>query len=253
MGPSFEDHFSTGAASYGAFRPRYPAALFAALAAAAPARRLAWDCATGSGQAAAGLAPWFVRVVATDASPRQLAAADGGAGATYVAAAAEACPLGEGTADLVTVAQALHWLDLEAFYGEVERVLRPGGLVAAWSYGLLRVTPPVDAVVDRLYGELAGAYWPPARRHVETGYRDLPFPFVPLDLTPPAMTARWDLRQLMGYLGTWSAVRRCREATGGDPLAVVSAPLARAWGDPARRRTVRWPLTVRLGRRAPRP
>ena len=69
------DHFSAHAQNYARFRPTYPTELFAWLASQSPGHRLAWDCGTGNGQAALGLADHFVHVHATDLSPQQLAQA----------------------------------------------------------------------------------------------------------------------------------------------------------------------------------
>src|SRR5512132_3696424 len=98
--PGFRDHFSGAARLYAAFRPRYPEALFAALARAAPSVRLAWDCATGNGQAAVGLADHMTTVVATDASAAQLAEAARHPRVLYVRARAERSPLLSGSVDL---------------------------------------------------------------------------------------------------------------------------------------------------------
>jgi SAM-dependent methyltransferase len=202
----FQDHFSGHADRYGAFRPTYPVALFEYLASLAPARDLAWDCATGNGQAALALSPFFGRVVATDASPQQVAQARPHDRIDYLVAPAERTPLPESSIDLITVAQALHWFALPAFYSEVLRVARPGGILAAWCYELNEITPEVDQVIGRLYSDILGGDWPPERRLVEEGYRTIPFPFD--EVAPPqfSMGARWDLPRLLGYLGTWSAV-----------------------------------------------
>jgi SAM-dependent methyltransferase len=245
---SSTDHFSRQAAQYRASRPSYPAELFAFLADVAPARTLALDCATGNGQAALGLAEHFARVLATDLSPAQLAHRLPHPRLDYVAATAERLPVAERSVDLVTVAQALHWLDLPAFYAEARRIARPGAVVAAWTYGRLEVAPAIDAVVGHLYADIVGPYWPPERALVESGYRNLPFPFQPLPAPPFALQADWPLARLLGYLSSWSAVQRCKDATGSDPLATVTGALAAAWGDPAASRTVRWPLALRLGR-----
>jgi ubiquinone/menaquinone biosynthesis C-methylase UbiE len=246
---TFQDHFSSVAGPYARFRPSYDAALFTELAARAPARERAWDCGTGSGQAAIGLAAHFRSVVATDPSTAQLAAwADRAPGVARVACTAEAAALADGSVDLITVAQALHWFDTAAFYGEVRRVARPGGLLAVWSYALCRIDAAVDQAVDALYHDVLGAYWAPARRHVETGYRTLPFPFT----EEPAPTGRDLTRaltrtELEGYVGTWSAVRAARRA-GVEPLTGFRAALARAWPDAGDRRMARWSLAVRIGR-----
>lgn len=245
----FADHFSRISTGYAAYRPRYPAPLFAGLAERAPSRRLAWDCATGTGQAALGLAGWFDRVVASDASRSQARSGTRHPRIRYLVAAAEAVPLHTGSAGLATVAQALHWLDLGRFYAEVRRVLVPGGLLAVWTYGRHRVEDArIDRELDDFYDRVVGPFWPAERRWVEAGYAGLPFPFREEPLAAPAMTEDWTLAQMLGYIGTWSAVVRCREQTGEDVVAGLHERLAPLWGEEDRRRRVRWALTVRVGR-----
>lgn len=244
----FKDHFSTESPDYAAHRPGYPAMLFDALAALTREHELAWDCATGSGQAARGLAAHYPRVVATDASAAQIAAAPSHAGIEFRVAPAEASGLPDHRADIVTVAQAAHWFDLPAFYKEARRVLKPGGMLAIWCYERLSVEPAVDEIVEAFYGDLLGPYWPPERRHVEAGYRDLPFPFDELPAPELGMEANWNLDQLMGYFSTWSAVKAYRQAVGEDPLPALRDSLAAAWISLASAKTIKWPLSVRLGR-----
>lgn len=248
---SFKDHFSAVAAGYASFRPVYPDALYDFLARQAPGRALAWDCATGSGQAALGLAAYFERVHATDASAEQIANAHRHQRVHYAVEPAEASGLAAGSVDLVTVAQALHWFDLTRFHQEVDRVLRPGGVLAVWTYNLFRTDiPALDALVDRLYGEVLGTYWPFERRLVENGYRDLAFPLAEEPVPPFEMRSQWDLSHLLGYLRTWSAVKRYREDRGIDPVEHMGGELAAAFGAQAHI-DVRWPLAVRMGRKAP--
>jgi SAM-dependent methyltransferase len=244
----FRDHFAQAAPAYATFRPRYPAALFAALAAQAPARHLAWDCATGSGQAAIGLAEHFERVVATDASEAQLAAALPHPRVRYHRATAEASGLPAGSVALVTVAQALHWLDRPAFYAEARRVLVPNGVIAVWTYGLIEIGPAVDELIRSFYARTVGPYWPPERALVETGYRTIDFPFAELPLPALHMEGELTLEQLGGYLGTWSAVLRYRTAQGRDPVPELLERVRPHWGGPERARSVRWPLASRAGR-----
>jgi SAM-dependent methyltransferase len=245
----FSDHFSALSASYAAYRPRYPDGLFGALAALSPARDRAWDCATGSGQAATGLAAHFRAVVATDASAAQLRAAAPHPRVHYAAAQAEATPIRGGSANLVTVAQALHWLALPEFYAEARRVLVPGGVLAVWTYGRHRVDGgAIDAVLDHYYDRVVGPYWPPERRWVETGYRTLRFPFAEIPVSSPPMTCEWTLGEMLGYVGTWSATARCRTTTGTDPLPALGDRLAPLWGDAAVPRRIEWPLSVLAGR-----
>lgn len=243
----FKDHFSSVAEQYSRYRPTYPPELFGWLAGIAPGREAAWDCATGSGQAAIGLAGHFARVVATDASPEQIAEARAHPRIEYRVAPAETSGLPDAAFDLVTVAQALHWLDRPRFYAEARRVLRPGGVLAVWCYNLLEIEPAIDAVVNHFYRGTVGPWWTADRALVDDGYRSVEFPFA--ELSPPrlAMEADWTLGDLEGYLGSWSAVARYRAERNEDPVAALHQPLARAWGPPEARRRVRWPLHIRAG------
>lgn len=241
----FKDHFSGHADAYARYRPAYPPALFDWLADRAPGRGLAWDAACGNGQAAVALAGRFGRVVASDASVPQIAAAGPHPSVSYLVARAEASSLASGTVDLVTVAQAAHWFDMPAFAAEAGRVLRPGGVVAAWCYALTRIDPPIDAVIRRFYADTLGDYWPPERRFIEGGYRDLPFPFDELDAPDFHMSVNWSLAEFLGYLGTWSAYRRFVAERKHDPLPSVAEALEPLWG--GRAREVRWPVHLRVG------
>jgi SAM-dependent methyltransferase len=244
---TFRDHFSVQAAAYAAFRPTYPDALLDWVAALAPGRDLAWDCATGSGQAARALASRFARVHATDASRAQLAHAVAHPGVSYAVAPAERSGLASASVDLVTVAQALHWFDVDRFYAEVRRVLRPGGALAAWSYGDLRTGDAgLDAHLHRFAHETLAPCWPPERAHVDDGYRTLPFPFREVAPPPFAIEQRWTLAELAGYLRSWSGTLRWQAAHGADPVAPLEAELRALWGD-AERRLLWWPIAVRAG------
>jgi SAM-dependent methyltransferase len=245
--PAFQDYYSGHAADYRAFRPAYPKALFAHLASVAPGRDLAWDCGTGSGQAAVELAAHFARVLATDASAEQVRNAETHPRVEYAVARAESCPLPDRFADLVTVAQALHWFDFDRFYVEVRRVCRPGGLLAVWTYELHSVNPAVDGVLHRFQADV-GAYWPPDRVWVDTHYRTIPFPFPELSVPRFEMTAEWDLARMLGYMSTWSATKAFIRARRFDPVERLAGEFAQAWQEPARTRSVRWELTVRIGR-----
>jgi ubiquinone/menaquinone biosynthesis C-methylase UbiE len=241
----FKDYFSQQATEYAKFRPRYPKELFRWLGGVAPSRQLAWDCATGNGQAAVALAKVFDRVIATDASEKQLANAEANSRVSYRVAPAERSGLEAQSIDLVTIAQALHWFDLDQFYAEVGRVLKPAGVIAVWAYKLATVSPEIDAVVKHFYSEIVGPYWPEERVLVEK-FEELPFPFRQAETPPFAMVAEWRVENLLGYLRTWSARQRFIAAEQRDPLEEIEEKLRCTWEDKVRR--VVWPLTIRVGR-----
>jgi SAM-dependent methyltransferase len=246
--PSEADYFSPVASAYAECRPGYPGELFSYLAALIPRHELAWDCAAGSGQASLPLASYFRRVIATDLSAAMLEHGPRHPRVEYRVAPAEHSGLADGSTDLVTVAQALHWLDTDRFYQEVDRVLPPGGALAVWSYGNQRLGDPrIDALLSRFYSQVVGPYWPPERRHVEAGYRTLAFPYPELEPPALALEERWNMGQLLGYVRTWSATQRFQQEKGFDPVSRLDAELRPLWQDPRVVRLVRWPLSLRVG------
>jgi SAM-dependent methyltransferase len=247
----FKDHFSSASDRYAAYRPDYPAGLFGWLAGLCAERDTAWDCATGSGQAALGLAPHFRRVVATDASAEQVRHAAPHPRVDYRVAPAEASGLAERSVDLVTVAQAAHWFDLPRFYAEAARVLKPGGVIALWGYGRMVLPGDLDAPFLRFYAETVGPYWPPERALIDDGYRSLDFPFAEMAAPAFFIEVEWSLQRLLDYLSTWSAIRRYQAALERDPLPALRAELQPGWGDSGTTRKLQWPLFLRVGRIPP--
>jgi SAM-dependent methyltransferase len=244
-----KDYFSDRSALYAKFRPAYPAALFETLAGLPRQHDLALDCGTGSGQAAVGLAPHFTRVIATDASDAQLAHAALAPNVEYRCARAEASGLPDGSVDLVTAAQALHWFDTAAFFAEARRVLAGGGVIAVWGYGdPVLEDKRLHAIVHEFNRGLLEPWWYPERKLLLSGYRTVDFPFAEVSMPELSLEQRWNLSQLAGLLRTWSATARYSAHHGIDPVVEVEAALAKEWVDPARPRTVRWPLYVRAGR-----
>jgi ubiquinone/menaquinone biosynthesis C-methylase UbiE len=247
-GMAFSDHFSGVASQYATNRPQYPDALFAWIAEHAPARDVLWDAGCGSGQASVGLAAHFARVIATDASAAQAAAAERRANIAYGVAAELNPALTDASVDVVTVAQAVHWFRRELFWAEAQRVLKPGGLLAVWTYGLTRISRDVDDVVEAFYRDTLREFWPAERMLVETEYRDIGFPWPTVHVPAFAMESSWTCERFIGYLGTWSAVKEYRQRTAADPIPEVQRAIEAVW--PATDvRDVRWPLTVCAGHR----
>ncbi len=242
---SFADHFSTVATQYATYRPHYPPELAAELATRCERRELALDVGCGSGQLTLSLAPHFTQIIATDPSQAQLDAAERRANVEYRCAPAEASGVPDGCADLVVAAQAAHWFDWPRFVAETTRVARRGALVALVSYGIVEVDGA--PAIARYYHETLAGFWPPERRHVENGYRDLRWPWP--ELAPPvlAMRASWTRDELVGYATTWSATVKLVDQRGPEPFEAFRAELEREWPG-NERREIGWPLTLRLAR-----
>ncbi|MGV8842109.1 MAG: class I SAM-dependent methyltransferase [Pseudomonas sp.] len=229
-------------------RPTYPPELFAWLAQQCKQHGLAWDCATGSGLAAVSLAPHFQSVVAKDASAAQIFAGKPHDQIVYRVATAENSGLESASVDLVIVAQALRWFDVDRFYAEVRRVLKSDGLVAVWCYDVVEIEgDEANHLLQHFYHQIVGPYWPVERHHVETGYRELPFPFTVIEAPQFAMRVAWTLEQLMDYLRSWSATERYKAACGIDPVAELQNQLGVMWSDASQNHLVSWPLSLRVG------
>jgi len=215
----FKDYFSNHATQYSQARPTYPKTLFEYLASLANHHELAWDCATGNGQAAVALADYFDKVIATDGSETQLSHAPQKNNIEYRQALAEDSGLADNSVDLITVAQALHWFDLDKFYAEVKRVSKPNSILAVWCYVLLRTNnDTLNQLIDEFYVDVIGDYWPPGRHYIDEHYRTLPFPFAELTTPDFAIENHWSLGQLMNYLQTWSAVKGYENKVGNNPV-----------------------------------
>lgn len=226
-----KDNFSTQAGDYAAFRPRYTTELVDFILSVTPDRNLAWDCATGNGQLATLLAPHFKQVIATDGSAAQIDKATQAPNIEYRVEKAEHPSLPDNSVDLLTVAQAVHWFDFDAFYAAVRRVLRPGGVIALIGYPLSTFDDPkIETLVQHFYKDITGPYWDAERRHLDEGYRTIPFPFHTISPVPEfSIRNSWSLDTLVGYLGTWSAVQHYKRQKNEDPIPYFRQALQADW------------------------
>jgi ubiquinone/menaquinone biosynthesis C-methylase UbiE len=240
--------FSGVAKSYSAARPGYPAELFAWLASVVVKREVAWDAATGSGQAAVRLADHFARVVASDRSRAQLLHARDRARVAYRVALSEESGLPASSVDLVAVAAALHWFDRPRFYDEVRRVTRGGGVLAAWTYHVAHVEPPFDEILGPFYRDVVGPYFASGARLVDDRYETLALPGRALETPSLVVSARWTVAQVLDFVRTWSGVQSFAQATGVDPVAALAPRLASLPGAPESVHEIRWPLYLRASR-----
>jgi ubiquinone/menaquinone biosynthesis C-methylase UbiE len=264
-----KDLFSAQSKQYARSRPTYPLPLFEFIVGLVDERNLAWDCATGNGQAAIVVADYFKQVVASDISARQLENAQQKSNITYRIFRAEDTPFEDNSVDLITIAQALHWFDFDRFYNEASRVLRKrkdgqtgsasssrsrgigGGIIAAWAYGLHTVSPDVDKVTHHLYEDILGdKYWPAERKYVEDRYETIPFPFEQIPAPEFQIQLSWNLSELVNYFRSWSSTQKFIEKNKYDPVSEIYESLEYAWGGRNKvreKRKVTWPLYLKVG------
>ena len=248
--PTFKDHFSHTSLEYSQSRPQYPAMLFEKLASLVKHHELVWDCATGNGQAAVNLAKYFAKVIATDASEQQIHHAKVYKNIEYRIALAENSGLENHSVDLVTVAQALHWFDFEKFYKEVRRVIKPGGVLAAWAYDFLQVDEvQLNQLIQEFYWEIIGSYWPPERKYFNSRYQDIPFPFEEIDMPEIVLHLKWTFERLFQHISTSSAVKYYQQANQENPVRTWLQPrIQKLYPDLRKIMHFHSPLFFRVGR-----
>lgn len=242
-----KDYFSDHSKLYAAFRPAYPDSLYQFILKQVSGLEAAWDCATGNGQVAGELAKHFKQVYATDISAKQLEHASRAVNIFYSVQPAETTGFHDNQFDLITVAQALHWFNVEAFYREVVRVSKKNALLAVWGYGLCKVDHAIDELFTDFYHHVVGSYWDKARKLVENEYRDISFPF-PIIGTPKFfIEVNWSLKNFLGYVTTWSATQKYIREHGHNPVEDLSGKLTHLW-QPDETRKVIFPIFMKLGR-----
>ena len=246
-----KDYFSAQAQQYQRYRPHYPPALYEFLLAGVPEGACILDCATGNGQAAAGLVEHANKLIGLDLSIEQLAKATRAENCLWIQSTVETLPIASHSIDLVTVAQALHWFDFEKFYPEVKRVLAPNGRIAVWTYSLLAACPqfptPIEQAVRWFYHEVVGEFWPPERRWVDDEYQSIPFPFDEISVPAFNIDVCWRRQELVGYVSSWSAVQLYVASTGKNPLTALETRLDKIWPSENYQLQFAWPLSVRVG------
>ena len=246
----FKDYFSTASDDYKLYRPHYPRELYQYLADIAPGAELAFDVGCGNGQASRELAEFFQQVYASDASAAQIQQAAPHAKVHYQVSPAEKINAPDASVDLVTVAQAIHWFQHDAFFAEVDRVLKPNGILAIWGYQLLYTETELDPLVEKFHTEIIGPYWPPERALLDDGYTRIPFPYARIATPQFYMSAHWKFSHLIGYLNTWSAVKQYEKALGENPVEQHFHEFEDAWGNLEREKKIVWPLILYVGKKS---
>ncbi|HUS02354.1 MAG TPA: class I SAM-dependent methyltransferase [Chitinophagaceae bacterium] len=241
-----KDLFSAQANVYAKYRPVYPAALFDHILQFVDQKDTAWDCATGNGQAAIALAPYFKKVIATDISEKQLSLAKPYANIQYRISAAEQTNFGDNSFDLITVAQAYHWLKFETFEEEVKRVAKKDAVIAVWGYNLFSTNDPaIDALIQNFYADIVGPYWDKERKYVDDNYSSVPFNFAPLPTKQFFIKSEWSKDDVVGYLNSWSSVQHFIDTNKCNPVDDISSKLDILW---KAYKGISFPLFLKLGR-----
>jgi hypothetical protein len=242
-----KDLFSSQAKTYSRYRPGYPPELFKFLSSLTKEHDLAWDCATGNGQAAIGLAPCYKKIIATDISEAQLSHAIPKGNIEYRKASAENSGLDPDSVDLVTVAQAYHWIDWNTFRAEANRVGKKDAVVAIWMYNRMMISDPVlNEIYNRFYFEITGPYWDAERKYVDENYETVDFDFTDAGKKQFISIVNWNRENFIGYLSSWSAVQKYIRSNGHSPLELIMNELTAAWGSSNTREFV-FPIYLRYG------
>lgn len=240
-----KDRFSAHASQYATFRPSYPDQLVEFVIKHCCGRGCAWDCGTGNGQLAVKLSPHFQQVCASDASARQIENAIPMDNIRYTVQTAENTDYPDGHFDLITVAQAIHWFDVEKFYDEVRRVAKPGAILALIGYSPIRGGKEFDQIIDDFYFNVINTYWDTERKLVDERYQSLAFPFQETEVPVFQMNYEWTKKQVEGYLTSWSAVHTYIQKNHINPVIEVMKKLERCWT--AEKRAVYFPIFMRMG------
>jgi ubiquinone/menaquinone biosynthesis C-methylase UbiE len=241
-----KDLFSTRSDDYARFRPTYPEKLFEYLFSIVQRKDMAWDCGTGNGQVAKELARHFSQVYATDISAMQLENAVQKENIFYAMEAAEKTSFSHHSFDLITIAQAIHWFDFEAFYKEAKRTLKPGGVIAVIGYGEAVIDAPTDDLMREFHDVLLGPYWDKERKFIDEAYKTIPFPFREINAPEFSNTFSWNRQQFLGYISTWSAVKHYSSANEVNPLERLSRVLALIWPEDLNKQ-IMFPTLLRIG------
>jgi ubiquinone/menaquinone biosynthesis C-methylase UbiE len=249
MPEGFIDNFSTHSKEYSFSRPTYPDSLFEFLNTVTPQKNLAWDCATGNGQAAIGLSKYFKKVIASDASKNQIIHGFQRENIEYKVFTAENAELESDSVDIVTVAQGIHWFNFDKFYSNVKRLGKKDGIIVVWSYDLHKINPQIDKISNRLDvdGEILGRYWDREAKYVKEKYKTIDFPFKEISVPIFRTTLYWNMHQLWDYMKTWSSVKKYYSENKSDPLDLVKSEMKNLWGDELDKREVTWNINIRVG------
>jgi SAM-dependent methyltransferase len=240
--------YSSYAMQYAQSRPGYPEKLFVYLASLVEQHELAWDCATGNGQAALSLTKFFKKIIATDISSDQINHAIKHQQIEYKVCSAEQSGLDNNSIDLVTIASAIHWFNLDRYYNEVQRIIKSGGILAAWTYHVGYVEPPFDKLFLHFYTDILSPYFGARAKLVDEKYSKINLPGKHIDVTDFYVSANWKLFNMLNFINSWSGTQQYIKENEKNPVDLISKELEQIWGDPEKIHTIRWRLFIKISR-----
>ncbi|MFT2109651.1 class I SAM-dependent methyltransferase [Marinomonas sp. 2405UD68-3] len=243
-----KSYFDTASDIYSRARPTYPAELYFWLAKQASGHSLVWDSACGTGQASIDLAAYFESVEASDVSETQVAEATPHRKIHYQVCQSEKTPYSDNSFDVVCVAHALHWLDLDSFWDELRRVLKPNGLFVCWGYNWIRIGEHEDDVIDRYVLKKVHTHWKDESRLLWREYKDIDFPLEMMDVPQFELTQNWSAYRVFEYIRSWSATSLLIESEGDQFLQKAWDEMIKLWGDPLQKKSITLPFFVKAGR-----
>lgn len=240
-----KDNFSSQSGNYAKYRPKYPSGVYDLIKENLSSYSRAWDCGTGNGQVAAELSKFFTIVEATDISSNQLKKAIKKDNIHYSIQPAEKTGFPDNYFDLIISAQAVHWFNFSQFYSEVNRCLKPDGLLVLMGYGLFNSNSQTNKIIHNFYNNIIGSFWDEERKHLDEAYESIPFPFKKIKTPGFVQSYTWDIDHLLGYLRTWSAVKHYIKSEAKDPVSLIENDLRRAFGN---QNEVNFPILLKMGK-----
>ncbi len=243
-----KDLFSRQSELYAKYRPTYPIELYEYILSFVREKNIAWDCATGNGQAAIVLADYFKKVIATDISPSQIEKAIKKENIAYSVCPAESTPFEDNTFDLVTVAQAYHWIKWKEFKKEVTRICKPNAVIAVWTYYNRTIDDEkIEEAVSDFYENVTKPFWDYERKHVDEKYSTVEFEYELLPAKEFETVLHWKREDMLGYISSWSAVQKYITVNGYSPISIIEEKLKQLWPEAELKKVV-FPIYLKLGR-----
>lgn len=244
---------------YQKYRPTYPPSLYQFFAdvcrTGTGTLESAVDVGCGTGLSTRPLCEYFHHVTGIDISETQInmaRAAHAQSNLSFVVSEAERLTvMPDDSTDLVTVAQAIHWINQEPFYRELDRILKPGGSLIVYGYGnCVLDNDKGNQVIDKFYRQDLLGFWDSRRRHIDNLCQEICLPFPGWTRNSDfVIQYRWTAAEVVGYLSTWSAWQSyLKQNPESDLLMGIQQQLEEIYQD--QKVTITWPVFLLLGRKA---